>query len=300
MERSSGRRSPLRVVLLVSLSILSLMLATATSAGSFTELVVFGESLSDTGNLFAATGGAIPPSPPYFEGRFSNGPIWVDYLASALDLSVDDFAVSGALTGRTNRFDDPSIPVEFPGLLDEIDAFVGLNPAGGDRHTLYAVWAGADDFRASPSPATILPAVQNLAHAVDTLTRHGARHILVFNMPDLGLTPAGVASGFSTELTALSIAFNHALKSTLKGRGHHVIVVDIFDLVNDIVADPSKYDLTDVSTPCLDLVTFSVCADPDEHLFWDPLHPTTRGHKILADRLQDLVARGHHRKNHDK
>jgi len=77
-------------------------------------------------------------------------------------------------------------------------------------------------------------------------------------------------------------------------------VVDIFDLVNDIVADPSKYDLTDVSTPCLDLVTFSVCADPDEHLFWDPLHPTTRGHKILADRLQDLVARGHHRKNHDK
>ncbi|MHC5830296.1 MAG: SGNH/GDSL hydrolase family protein, partial [Nostoc sp.] len=65
------------------------MLPTKASAASFDQLYVFGDSLSDTGNIYNATyatGKPYPASPPYFEGRFSDGPIWVDYLGDQLGL----------------------------------------------------------------------------------------------------------------------------------------------------------------------------------------------------------------------
>src|SRR5215475_11575436 len=113
----------------------SLLFAPAVSATTLTKLVVFGDSLSDTGNLFAATFGAVPPSPPYFQGRFSNGPVWVDALARKLTLPVENFAIGGALTGHENEFDALGGP--FGGLLDEIKAFVRANPAGADPNALY-------------------------------------------------------------------------------------------------------------------------------------------------------------------
>src|SRR5262249_11534591 len=80
----------------------------AAKAGPFTSLVVFGDSLSDVGNVFLATGGLTPPSPPYAPGRFSNGPIWIDDLAAGLGLASPnpallpggtDFAFGGAESG---------------------------------------------------------------------------------------------------------------------------------------------------------------------------------------------------------
>lgn len=55
------------------------------------RLVIFGDSYSDTdiadnsGNLYDLLNGIYPPSPPYFKGRFSNGPIWADILNSRFD-----------------------------------------------------------------------------------------------------------------------------------------------------------------------------------------------------------------------
>lgn len=294
MKNPRNQRSIVQVALLVSLTLLSLVFVPGTSAQPFTQLIAFGDSLSDSGNLFAATGGAIPPSPPYFNGRFSNGPVWVELLAAELGVPLQDYAFGGALTGRTNLFDDPGIPAEFPGLLDEIDLFLSLNGGVADPGALYVVWAGANDFFLAPAPATIGPAVRNLMTAVRTLTHRGARHIVVPTMPDLGLTPDGLASGFSAELTALSDAFNRVLKARL--RGHGVTVFDTFALFQELVNDPTGFGFTDVTTACLDLDPFSLCSDPDNHLFWDSVHPTTRGHEILADKLHEIVqepAAGH-------
>jgi len=261
----------------------------AASARTFTQLIVFGDSLSDTGNLFAATGGAVPPSPPYDAGRFSNGPVWVEYLAAELGVVVQDYALGGALTGRANLFDDPGIPAEFPGMLDEVDMFLARNGGAADPHALYVVWAGANDFFASPAATTIAPAVANIVSAVRTLADRGARHIVVPTVPDLGLTPDGRASGFSTELTALSVAFNRALKTGLARRGLHVTVVDVYRLFHEIVSHPAEFGFADVTTACLDIDPFSLCPNPDAHLFWDAVHPTTRGHEILANRIHDRV-----------
>ena len=289
MKNFPSPRRTFQLSLLVSLALLSLIVVPTASARSFTQLIVFGDSLSDSGNLFAATGGAVPPSPPYFAGRFSNGPVWVEFLAAELGVPVQDYALGGALTGRVNIFDDPGIPAEFPGVLDEVDMFLALNGGVADPHALYVVWAGANDFFAAPAPATIAPAVANLLSAVRTLADRGARHIVVPTMPDLGLTPDGRASGFSPQLTALSVAFNRALKSGLALRGPHVTVVDIFRLFHQIVDHPAEFGFTDVTTACLDLDPFSLCPNPDGHLFWDSVHPTTRGHEILADWIRDRV-----------
>lgn len=106
-------------------------------------------------------------------------------------------------------------------------------------------------------------------------------------MPDLGLTPDGRSSGFSPELTALSVAFNRALKAGL--RGLDVTTFDAFALFRKIVKDPAEFGFSDASTACLHLSPFSLCANPDGHLFWDSVHPTTRGHEILADELHELL-----------
>src|SRR5690242_16448431 len=46
------------------------------------NIVIFGDSLSDTGNIYKKYFESIPSSPPYFKGRYSNGPVWVEYLAN--------------------------------------------------------------------------------------------------------------------------------------------------------------------------------------------------------------------------
>ena len=77
------------------------------SALPFTNMVVFGDSLSDTGNILISTGGAIPTA-PYFNGRFSNGPVWIDTLTAGLGLPAgavasfaggNNYAFGGARTG---------------------------------------------------------------------------------------------------------------------------------------------------------------------------------------------------------
>ena len=60
------------------------------------DLVVFGDSLSDVGNTADATFGAIPSSSDgYFQGRFTNGNVWVEHLAGYLGESVPTSSRNG-------------------------------------------------------------------------------------------------------------------------------------------------------------------------------------------------------------
>ena len=106
------------------LVLLVLSTAVPAVAGHFARLVAFGDSLSDTGAVFAVTQGAVPPSPPYYAGRFSNGPVWPEYLGAALSLPVENFAYGGAQTDHANLFDG-LFGIDYPGLSDEIALFRG-------------------------------------------------------------------------------------------------------------------------------------------------------------------------------
>src|SRR5262245_14581793 len=106
---------------LVALSLTALLLPSSAQARNpLTEVVVFGDSLSDTGNLFLASGGTVA-TPPYFNGRFSNGPVWVEVLADKLGLDAPtpsvlggtNFAFGGAETGAgLSSFDTPNVGMQ--------------------------------------------------------------------------------------------------------------------------------------------------------------------------------------------
>jgi outer membrane lipase/esterase len=287
----------LRSVQLCALVLTVLSAALPASARQLTKLVVFGDSLSDTGAVFAVTQGAVPPSPPYYAGRFSNGPVWAEYLGAALDLPVENYAYGGAQTDHGNLFDG-LFGIDFPGLSDEIELYLG-QPGRVDRHAIYVVWAGANDFRAALARGEtpdIAGMVSNLLNAIGALYLAGARYVVVPNLPDLGLTPEGRASGAGPLVTLLSETFNTHLEEALAVHAPQAIRLDVFRLMHKTVDDPSDYGLTNVTAPCL--TSAGVCAAPDEYLFWDHVHPTTHGHAILARKLakaiNQAVVRHHH------
>jgi phospholipase/lecithinase/hemolysin len=250
-------------------------------------MLVFGDSLSDVGNLYAISGSTFPPDPPYWQGRVSNGPVWVEQLAERLNLEStpdNNFAVAGAMTGDGNLNERPDrLNTDLPGLADEIAQFVGSLTGPADPDALYVVWAGANNFF---DPENLTPegagqAIIETITAVSTLQSYGAEHILLGNLPDLGLTPDGLASGMGTLLTGFSIGYNQALQAALTGYGLDVVLFDSFTSFNEVVADPSAYGLSNVTTACFDGA--QICGNPDEYLFWDGVHPTTKGHQVLAE-----------------
>lgn len=282
------------------------------TAASFSGLYVFGDSLSDTGNTFKATGGNIPPSPPYFQGRFSNGLNWVDYLGQDLGLTpttiVDvagganptegiNFAFGGATTGTANTL-SLTFPIPpLPALQQEIGLFTSLTPSA-DPDALYIVWAGANDYL--PTQGSFMPLTEptvplnNLADAITVLAVAGAKNFLVVNLPDLGDTPVArirnsVDPGTSTRLNALTAAHNSGLSTTLNdlsqilGEDVNITSLDVNSLFEQVIANPSDFGFTNVTDACLNLAAGEVCEKPNEYLFWDSQHPTTVGHQQIAN-----------------
>lgn len=284
-----------------------LLAALAAWAGPFTSIVVFGDSLSDSGNISTLTAGAVPRSPPYYQGRYSNGPTYVDLLAERYGLSLTpalqggtNYAFGGATTGPAaanfpGSFESP------PSLLTQLGAYLGSRgAAGADRTGLYVVYGGSNDlFQAAQSAnpsATVSSGVGNIVSIVRALVSAGATTILVPNLPNLGLTPAARASGSAVVqlLSALSQSFNAALASALQslrasfGSSVNLVGLDVYDTFQALVA-AGNTTFSNVTDPCLQedlvqvIVNATVCATPDEYLFWDMRHPTAAGHRLLAE-----------------
>jgi phospholipase/lecithinase/hemolysin len=280
-----NRSAIVRIALLLSL--VATPWAAPAAAAPITSVISYGDSLSDNGNLFALTG--YPPSPPYFSGRGSNGPVAVEQLALSLGVPLLDFAVYGATTGIGNSVDGGTPTalgaLSLPGMAAQ--ALVATGP--GD---LVVVWGGANDFFSPAAgdtlPDTVTRAVTNLVTLVVTLQALGAQQILVPGLPDLGLTPAFLAGGpgMSAFGSTVTDAFNAALKASLPAG---VLFADTASLLRDVVANPSAYGLTNVTDSCFNQITLTVCTNPDQYMFWDLVHPTTAGHGIFAEQFEQTV-----------
>jgi phospholipase/lecithinase/hemolysin len=283
---------------------LALAGASSGAAASYTSLTVFGDSLSDGGNAFLYSAGNFPPAP--YAKRFSNGPTAVEALAVSLGLPLapslvggSNYAYGGAETGygsylAVSKTVPPIIntifsgPPGFPatGTLAQVESFGGAFAA----KSLVVLWSGPNDLFTAltlgQDPAnSILPAMNNIAKSVTSLYFAGARTILMPNLPDIGATPFGRASGNAAGLTAFSLAFNSFLDININQldlalSGLDIIKFDTFGLLASIEADPGASGFTNVSDPCFD--GSSVCANPDQYLFWDSVHPTARGHQMLG------------------
>lgn len=269
------------------------------------EIFVFGDSLSDPGNSFKFTGGAIPPAPLYFNGRASNGPLALEILAARnphLALNpINNFAFIGARTGKGNSSEDDLGGVDLPGLRDQIDAFRAKIGAGkADENGLYSIWAGPNDFLdflgggSVEDPARLVAqGAANLTYAATTLNSLGAKKIVLPNMADLGQLP--FSRGFQTEATAISKAFNAAVALELGNLKFDVTEVDLFSAVQAVGKNPTKFGFTNVTDPLLLLKsstpppplpgTPEFFSNSAKFFFWDVFHPTTEGHTFLADTI---------------
>ncbi|MEH2228527.1 MAG: SGNH/GDSL hydrolase family protein [Nostoc sp.] len=267
------------------------------AAQNYEDIYVFGDSFSDTGNAFNATNKTFPPSSTYFNGRFSNGPVWVEYLAQDLGLSFNprnNFAYGGATTG-VNNISDPALP----GLQTQIANFTAENPSA-NPNALYIVWAGANDYFSYfgggvPNPNQ---AVANISAAVTSLAVIGAEDFLVVNQPDLGKFPvANFNSQIPSLFSTLTDAHNSSLNATINflnqrlGPHLNIIPFNVNDLFSRIITEPKEFGLTNATNYCiqdlsvvpLTLPTQPVACNPDKFLFWDPVHPTTAAHRLIGE-----------------
>lgn len=243
------------------------------------DLYVFGDSLSDVGNVFRTTGGMYPPNPSYYQGRYSNGRVWVEYLSDRLSLSsppTNNFAWGGATTGSNSNSYVPS-------LLTQVQSFIQTHPQV-NPDALYVLWAGANDYLQGASNATV--PVQNVTQAIASLADVGAKKILVANLPDLGQLPATRTSANSTSLSALTQAHNQSLRRSLKvlTQQHSDLKIATLDadaLYREARSNPKAFGLTNTIGACFS--GSRACANPDEFLFWDGIHPTTAAHRILGE-----------------
>jgi phospholipase/lecithinase/hemolysin len=287
-------------------------------AGPPDRFVVFGDSLSDPGNAFILTRNlevppfdSLIPDAPYARGalHFSNGPTWVEQL-SLLDHAVPT-AGPGFLRPRIfSNYAVGGARARLPGPTDlsaQVRVFNDEFPDAPAR-ALYVLWTGGNDVRdalealakdptGAASAFILQQAVFSIRDNLIVLHGSGARRFLVPNAPDIGLAPAVRLLGPAAQGAAslLSEQFNAGLESMLQGveaaLGVEIVRLDVLGILREVVAQPTSFGLTDVTTPCirLNVTARAFCDKPGQFLFWDGIHPTVAGHRILAKRAHTAL-----------
>lgn len=307
-----------------SIALTVLSCAAFAQAATIDRVVIFGASLSDSGNAFVwlskpdnqgcGTSMNVPPydaldefaipDGTYARGghHVSNGATWAEGMARALalpgnarpafassGLQASNYAVGGAraIAGYPCRFNLP----------DQIGAYLADFPQTS-ASTLVAIEIGGNDVRdalvaaamqQNPAPY-IENALVSVANSIGTLYAYGARRLLLLNVPDVGKAPAvsmlgpeavagatALAGQYNVNLEGLRLVLMQSLP------GSDIRIVDLYALLNDIVANPGSYGLVNVTETCVtpEQPPFT-CARPDTYLFWDGVHPTKAVHRIIA------------------
>jgi len=241
------------------------------------NIIVFGDSLSDTGNAFEATRHAEPPSPPYFDGRFSNGPVWVEDFAARFGLKVDP-----ALRGGTNyAVGGAKVGTDIDSMKNQLLVFLITRRI--HSNDVFVVFGGGNDLLPGVTVGFVANTAMKLGDIVKNLAARGAAIFLVPNIPNKGLTPSARSAGTTAEEQELTMAFNAAVDVVLNDAATRlnvkIIRVDLFTLAQSAVMMPTPFGFTNVTDPCL---VNTVCSDPDSYLFWDDIHPTARAHQFIA------------------
>ncbi|VVC75653.1 Phosphatidylcholine-sterol acyltransferase [Aquicella siphonis] len=324
-------------------------------AANINKIVFFGDSLTDNGNLYSLLLHILPKSPPYFKGRFTNGETWAENVGHHYyNKNYADYKIY-ALGGATAVFHMPTPKFISPTILEaEVDTYL-LDSLFRDRSkVLFAIWIGGNDYLfdsdANADSATD-KVVNKIAWAVKTLSYYGGKNFLILNLPDLSRVPEARNKSMAN-LHVLTVLHNQKLDEAMQkirqsNPGVNITQVNIYDMFNDVMADPEKYNqkynvhltntaescwkggylfsriLTDerltqeiqqavaagnekvpadfdaramsnyiLNTPAL-AYTYQMsmsyasgnmpCANPDEYIFWDSIHPTAVVHRILAD-----------------
>ena len=283
---------------------------TGSFAADYQNIVTFGDSLTDSGNLFLVTSDT-PNSYYYKDGRFSNGPIWAEYLSSRLGINGRFLLASSNqenISERTffnNAFGgaETGSDASPPGFLTQINLWkqYGLFIP---ENSLCIVWIAANDILNWLSDNTeidgaeevVNTSVENIITGLTDLVENlYATDIMVINLPDLGRTPR--FNYYGTELASnISNLFNNTLKTELElFSGNNPIIkliqMDILSIMDKIFRNPSNYGIQNITDAAIYYESFQmeVFDNIGKFLFWDPIHPSTQTHKIISDQIYGMT-----------
>ncbi len=242
-------------------------------AASFDELVVFGSSDLDVGNL----------------GRFSNGPVWAEYLARDWNLPMPTASNAGGTVfawggARTGFGIDNLGNLRVPTVGKQIDDYLANNVP--DDSDLIIITGGWNDIAIyGTPPATIFT---NMSDHISTLAAAGGRQFLIPNLVPLGFSPGSGQFGQPDDLNQRAALLNDLLPPELdtleSNLGITVYRDDFFGLIQSVVADPSAFGLENATVSAGEDITKG-----KTYLYWDDFHFTTAGHRILADSASAAV-----------
>jgi thermolabile hemolysin len=265
------------------------------------RVIVFGDSLSDMGNIDDATG--FVPGSTYYDGRFTNGAVWVEYLANDLGVGPlkpstaggDNFAYGGAQTSGASGVGG----IFIRDLVEQFSDYRATRAV--DPAALYVVWAGANDLFDGETNVNV--PIGRVVGTLETLASLGATQFLVPNLPILGKIPDYNRDPVaSAAFDQLSYQYNAAFAAAIAGLadkhvGATFYQLDVGELFTSAVQQPAAFGLTNVTDPAAPglfpgLFIYNenrIVAHPDQYLFWDTVHPTAAVHQILGDVAGRLV-----------
>lgn len=298
----------------MALAAMVLSATTAVAGPIFSDIVVFGDSLSDTGNTRAnvplgsletvATLAGYGPN-----GRFSNGNVWHEYLADGLGISAasrssaggNNYAYGGARVDNATGF---SAGV----LTQEVEYNAALGGATPDADALYIAWAGGNDMRDLVGNADPLAAINQSLDTLEAflgrLIDSGVSTLLVPNLPDLGSIPEFRTTADAASANFVSSMWNTGLEQRLGGlaatSSASIFYLDVFSVFSDILADPASQGFTNTTDQCrsTESLLFGAiqreveCAGANGFVFWDEIHPTTAAHAALGQSALALLSDG--------
>jgi phospholipase/lecithinase/hemolysin len=260
-------------------------IAAAEHTTHFSALVVFGDSYCDVGNLHA-------PVSPYYQGRWSNGPLWVEHVAGFLgvapltpsSLGGTDYAWDGAAV--TNSSYTPSIP-------QQVERYLSDHGGTADSDALFIIEGGGNDIlhTSFTDPEELgYQIALGLTNSEQRLRDAGARHILISDLLNIGLLPLAAPNATidSAAATATNKWLDILLEEDQPREDMHLIRLNVFALVDAIGKDPTHFGFTNVTDPCW---SGTLCADPDHWFFFDNAHPSEFAQSDFAVAVENALAR---------
>jgi phospholipase/lecithinase/hemolysin len=240
-------------------------ISTSYASKPITEIVFFGDSLTDNGNLYRAVK-FIPKSPPYYQGRFSNGPIWAEYVSDyyhdKYNIQTHNYAIGGTTVYLRN-------PLKgcLPYTLDEeITNYLVPNTFKNKSTTLFSIWMGGNDYMDEKEQninSLTDEVVGGISYEISRLIFSGAKNFLILDLPDLSHVPFALKEDDAVKQRLADMAKMSHIKLTAVVEKYkkqypdmRFVFIESYAALNDALSNPQKYNekyhihLTNMTQPC--------------------------------------------------
>jgi len=291
-------------------SFIIFLTGSAQAETTYSEVFIFGDSLSDTGNLASVTGD-FPA--PYYMNRVSNGAVAVETLVHKLghtaDASLhllglnsgDNYSVAGANAAGGEAID----------LSTQILSFQANNGFTAPADALYVIFIGGNDVRSARDTAdrqiaksTIKSAVATVSESIEALAQIGARSFLLVNAPNIALIPETNLIATATDSPALlkksrklsnmyRVGLHKQAESLEETYDINIVEFDLFKFFNKLVKKADSYGFTNTTDACFSTLSLTFHPDcnygmnADAFIFFDEIHPSSRMHEIIGEAFYD-------------